>query len=79
LTHVASIIENTSFDAHSLEVAFRQRAETLSLKAASLIHPARLALTGRTSTPGLFEVMAVLGQNICGQRIRAAQKFVVAL
>jgi glutamyl-tRNA synthetase len=41
LTHVASIIENTSFDAHSLEVAFRQRAETLSLKAASLIHPAR--------------------------------------
>lgn len=79
LTHVASIIENTSFDAHSLEVAFRQRAETLSLKAASLIHPARLALTGRTSTPGLFEVMAVLGQNICGQRIQAAQKFVAAL
>lgn len=76
LTHVAAIIEDTSFDAESLEAAFRQRAEILSIKAGSLIHPARLALTGRTSTPGLFEVMAVLGRDVCGQRIQAAQNFV---
>ena len=79
LTHVAAIIQDTSFNAESLEAAFRQRADILSLKAGSLIHPARLALTGRTSTPGLFEVMAVLGRDVCGQRIQAAQKFVAAL
>ena len=79
LTHVAAIIEDTSFDAESLEAAFRQRAEILSIKAGSLIHPARLALTGRTSTPGLFEVMAVLGRDVCGQRIQAAQNFVANL
>lgn len=79
LTHVAAIIEDTSFDAESLEAAFRQRAEILSIKAGSLIHPARLAITGRTSTPGLFEVMAVLGQDVCGQRVQAAQTFVAAL
>lgn len=79
LTHVAAIIEDTSFDAESLEAAFRQRAEILSIKAGSLIHPARLALTGRTSTPGLFEVMAVLGRDVCGQRIQAAQIFLANL
>lgn len=55
LANVADIIEGTAFDADSLESAFRQRAEQIGVKAGNLIHPARLALTGRTSTPGLLK------------------------
>ena len=76
---MADIIEGTAFDADSLESAFRQRAEQIGVKAGNLIHPARLALTGRTSTPGLFEVMELLGQSTCRQRIQAAQRFVASL
>lgn len=79
LANVADIIERTTFDAESLESAFRLRAEQMAIKAGSLIHPARLALTGRTSTPGLFEVMEVLGQGVCRQRIESAQRFMAAL
>lgn len=79
LSNVADIIEVTAFDADSLEAAFRQRAEHMRVKAASLIHPTRLALTGRTSSPGLFEVMELLGQNTCRQRIQSAQRFVAGL
>ncbi|HOQ10569.1 MAG TPA: glutamate--tRNA ligase [Syntrophomonadaceae bacterium] len=79
LAEVANIIEHTAFDANSLESAFRQRAEKMGVKAASLIHPTRLALTGRTSSPGLFEVMEVLGKNTCRQRIKSALHFVASL
>lgn len=79
LVNVADIIESTAFDAESLESAFRLRAERMAVKAGDLIHPARLALTGRTSTPGLFEVMEVLGQSICSERIQSARRFVASL
>jgi glutamyl-tRNA synthetase len=79
LANVADIIECTAFDADSLESVFRKRAEQIGVKAGSLIHPTRLALTGRTSSPGLFEVMEVLGQGICRQRIHSAQQFVASL
>lgn len=79
LANVADIIEGTAFDAGSLESAFRQRAEQIGVKAGNLIHPARLALTGRTSTPGLFEVMEILGQSTCRQRIQSAQRFAASL
>ena len=69
----------TNFDASNLEEATRLKAEALGLKAAELIHPARLAISGRTMTPGLFEVMEVLGQNACCDRIVRAIDYIRAL
>ncbi|MHB1610600.1 MAG: glutamate--tRNA ligase [Sulfobacillus sp.] len=43
--------------------AFDQLATQLGIKRAELIHPCRLALTGRTVGPGLFELVVVLGQE----------------
>lgn len=55
-----------------LEQELRGRADELNLKAAQLIHPIRLAVSGRTATPGIFEVMELLGKNECIDRIDSA-------
>ncbi len=43
-----------------------------------LIHPARLALTGKTTGPGLFELMEVLGRDESLKRIESAEKWIAA-
>jgi len=45
------------------ETAVRAFAERKSLKLASVAQPLRAALTGRTTSPGIFEVLAVLGKT----------------
>jgi glutamyl-tRNA synthetase len=49
------------------EVQFRALAEDLGLKAGSLFMPIRVAVTGRTRSPGLFETLRVIG----APRVRA--------
>jgi glutamyl-tRNA synthetase len=41
-------------------------------KLGPVVHPTRVALTGRTFGPGLFELMAVLGPERIGRRMRRA-------
>ncbi len=65
-----------SFDALHLEEMTRSQAESLGLKAAELIHPARLALTGRTMTPGLFEITELLGRTTAMNRIKKAVEYI---
>jgi glutamyl-tRNA synthetase len=73
LLTIQTIISRTDvFEAARLEAELRLKAEELGIKAAALIHPARLALTGRTSSPGLFEVMEILGRDTCLRRINHA-------
>lgn len=61
-----------TFDAASLETIVRSVAESRSVKAGTLIHAIRVALTGKTVSPGLFEVMALLGRDRVHRRIDAA-------
>jgi len=49
------------FDEQHVEAAVRRSAEKQDIKAAMLIHAARVALTGRTASPGIFEVIVLLG------------------
>ena len=51
------------FDEPTLEQALRSLAEGRSLKAAGLIHGTRLAMTGRMVSPGLFEMLVLLGRE----------------
>jgi glutamyl-tRNA synthetase len=51
------------FDAAATESTLRAVADARSTKAASLIHAVRVAVTGRTATPGLFDVLALLGRD----------------
>ena len=58
------------FDAATIEQAVRGYAERAGIKAGAMIHATRVALTGRTVSPGLFEVMALLGRATVVERLR---------
>jgi len=60
------------FDEASAEASLRALAESLGVAAGKLIHPARVALTGRAASPGIFEVMALLGKDATVSRLRRA-------
>jgi len=60
------------FDAAALESALRTRADRLGMKAGALIHPTRVALTGQTASPGIFDVIELLGRARAVARIAAA-------
>jgi len=64
------------FDVESIESTYRQLMVELKIKGGIIIHPTRLALTGRTVSPGLFEVMALLGQRKCLERLDKAIEFI---
>jgi len=74
---VVSHIQN--FTALDLEEAIRLKAEALDMKAADLIHPARLAVSGRTMTPGLFEIIELLGRKTSMNRISKSIQYITNL
>jgi len=61
-----------AFDANSLEGVLRPLAVELGLKTGQLFGTLRVAVTGRTAAPPLFQTMAVLGKERCLKRIEAA-------
>jgi glutamyl-tRNA synthetase len=65
--HVTALVralrEVVPFDEPHVETAVRQTAEQRDIKAAPLIHATRVAVTGRTASPGLFEVLVLLGRE----------------
>jgi glutamyl-tRNA synthetase len=56
----------------ALEKAVREFAETNGLKLGQVAQPLRVALTGSTASPGIFEVLAVLGPAESKVRLLAA-------
>jgi len=52
-----------NWDGASLEAAIREVAETSGVKLGKLAQPLRAALTGRTTSPGIFDVLALLGRD----------------
>jgi glutamyl-tRNA synthetase len=57
------------FDSITIESAFRDMAKELNLETKVLIHPIRVALTGKTVGPGLFEVIYHLGKARTKERL----------
>ena len=64
-----SAMNEDDFTQESLEQIYRDYAEKNQLKAADVIHPTRLALTGSTVGPSLFELMSILGYEIVIDRL----------
>jgi glutamyl-tRNA synthetase len=62
-----------SFDPVAIEAALRATAETRSVKAPTLIHAVRVVVTGKTVSPGLFDVLALLGRMRVHARFSAAR------
>jgi glutamyl-tRNA synthetase len=61
-----------AFDAASLEAALKKLAGELGVKAGVLVHPTRLAATGRTAGPSLYHLLEVLGKDRVLQRLDQA-------
>ncbi|WP_198157651.1 glutamate--tRNA ligase [Methylobacterium nodulans] len=60
----------SDWSAASTEQAVRDFAEAASVKLGQVAQPLRAALTGRATSPGLFDVMAVLGREESLGRLR---------
>ena len=58
------------FDTVNIEKSFRELVKELNIEAKALIHPVRVALTGKTIGPGLFEVIYYLGKERTKERLR---------
>jgi glutamyl-tRNA synthetase len=60
------------FSSEKLEPALRSLADSHGIKAAALIHATRVAVTGRAVSPGLFDVLQLLGPDRVSARIHSA-------
>jgi glutamyl-tRNA synthetase len=58
-----SLSDLAEWDAASVEAAIREVAEGSGLKLGKLAQPLRAALTGRTTSPGIFDVLVLLGRD----------------
>ncbi len=71
LGRVAQALDQEPWDAASLEARVRALAEKEGTKLGDLAQPLRVAVTGRTASPPIFDVLAVLGRDEALTRIRA--------
>jgi glutamyl-tRNA synthetase len=66
------------FDEPTIERTLRDVAEARGVKAGPLIHAVRVAVTGRTTSPGLFELLAVIGRNRTAARLSRLLAFLAS-
>lgn len=60
------------FDAETTEAVVRATIEAFGVKGGEVIHPVRVAISGRATGPGLFETIAVLGKDRVLRRLDRA-------
>ncbi len=64
IARLRGVLEQVSpWSAQTTEASMRNFAEQNNLKLGAVAQPLRAALTGRTTSPGIFEVLAVLGRE----------------
>ncbi len=70
LARVADALASSDWTAAALEAAVRTFAENAGVKLGDVAQPLRAALTGRGTSPPIFDVMSVLGRDESLARIR---------
>jgi glutamyl-tRNA synthetase len=60
------------FEAHALEELMRRFVEAEAIKMGEIVHSVRVAVTGKSVGPGLFDCLELLGRQRCLQRIEQA-------
>ena len=77
LSELRILLTGTSdYSIENLENIIRACAQTMETGTGKLIHPLRLALTGKTASPGIFEVIHLLGKDTTIRRINKATDFI---
>ena len=72
LSELSSEIGAADWDISALETRVRDFASAKGVKLGAVAQPLRAALTGSLASPGIFEVMAVLGRDETVGRIEDA-------
>ncbi|MBU1340762.1 MAG: glutamate--tRNA ligase [Proteobacteria bacterium] len=65
-----------TYTQESLEDVFKKIMEKTDLKFGKIAQPIRVAITGTTVSPGIFEMLLALGRERTVQRIKAAVRFI---
>ena len=60
---IAALTKVEDWSHPSLEAALKETAATLGVKTGELVHPARVAVSGRSVGPGLYEMFVVIGKE----------------
>ena len=73
LNRLADSLEDLNyFDRERVEETLRTLADGMKIEAGELIHPSRVALTGGTVSPDIFQVIVLLGKVKTVERLRKA-------
>jgi glutamyl-tRNA synthetase len=72
LGELSATLAGADWQAASLEAGLRDFVAAKGIKLGAIAQPLRAALTGSTASPGIFEVMEVLGRDECLGRITDA-------
>lgn len=75
---IAAVEADEVYDLASTEAAYNKIAADNELALGKVIHPTRLALTGRTVSPGMFDVMVLLGKEKTLERLHKAVEYIKA-
>jgi len=72
LKELLATLEGADFTIAGLEAALHPVPEKLGLKMGDVFMPLRVAVSGKTATPGMYEMLEALGKERVVQRIKAA-------
>ena len=72
LERAREVLAHTDFNHQALDQALRTAAKEMGLKPGQMFQPIRVAVTGRTASPPLFESLEVLGKETALRRIELA-------
>ena len=79
LERVLAAFASAEWTHDDLEAKLRALAGEMEIGAGKLIHPLRVALTGNMASPGIFDVLVLLGRDRVGQRVREGVERIGAL
>ncbi len=71
--------DEKNYRLETLEQIIRGYAAEKEVGAGKIIHPLRLALTGKTTSPGIFELIHILGKETVQRRIEKGIKFILSI
>jgi glutamyl-tRNA synthetase len=78
LSHLSALRERFAgldvFEPEILEVALRETADDRGVKAGTLIHATRVAVTGQAVSPGLFDVLTLIGKRRVLRRLEEIEE-----
>jgi glutamyl-tRNA synthetase len=73
---IAQLEALPDFSEKALEGAFVAVMEKTGLKLGKIAQPVRVALTGRTASPGIFEIIAIIGKQRVVDRLKKSLQFI---